>query len=86
MTAYAYYYKYSEHSQSSQGSLFKGSSLNFSAHGWWGREKNANAEKSVRQKFSFSFRPRKNTAEFPPHPLPRGRVRIPHPATIPPEK
>ena len=29
---------------------FKGSSLNFSAHGWWGKEKNLSAEKSVRPK------------------------------------
>jgi len=28
----------------------KGSSLNFSAHGWWGKEKNPSAEKSVRPK------------------------------------
>src|SRR3989344_4393195 len=28
----------------------KGSSLNFSAHGWWGKEKNLSAEKSVRPK------------------------------------
>ena len=28
----------------------KGSSLNFSAHGWWGKEKNLSAEKSVRRK------------------------------------
>ena len=27
-----------------------GSSLNFSAHGWWGKEKNLSAEKSVRPK------------------------------------
>jgi len=27
-----------------------GSSLNFSAHGWWGKEKNLSAEKSVRLK------------------------------------
>jgi len=27
-----------------------GSSLNFSAHGWWGKEKNPSAEKSVRPK------------------------------------
>ena len=27
-----------------------GSSLNFSAHGWWGKEKNLSAEKSVRSK------------------------------------
>ena len=39
----------------------KGSSLNFSAHGWWGKEKNNVAAKN-------SVRPRKNTAEFPPHP------------------
>jgi hypothetical protein len=29
---------------------FFGSSLNFSAHGWWGKEKNLSAEKSVRRK------------------------------------
>src|SRR3989344_6072345 len=34
----------------------KGSSLNFSAHGWWGKEKNNVAAKN-------SVRPRKNTAE-----------------------
>ena len=28
----------------------KGSSLNFSAHGWWGKEKNLSAEKPVRPK------------------------------------
>ena len=33
-----------------------GSSLTFSAHGWWGKEKNNNAAK-------ISVRPRKNTAE-----------------------
>src|SRR3990167_8275058 len=27
-----------------------GSSLNFSAHGWWGKEKNLSAQKSVRSK------------------------------------
>ena len=27
-----------------------GSSLNFSVHGWWGKEKNLSAEKSVRRK------------------------------------
>ena len=27
-----------------------GSSLNFSAHGWWGKEKNLSAKKSVRRK------------------------------------
>ena len=34
----------------------KGSSLNFSAHGWWGKEKKIAAAKN-------SVRPRKNTAE-----------------------
>jgi len=34
----------------------KGSSLNFSAHGWWGKEKNNAAAKNP-------VRPRKNTAE-----------------------
>ena len=35
--------------------ICKGSSLNFSAHGWWGKEKNVAAKISVR--------PRKNMAE-----------------------
>ena len=35
---------------------FKGSSLNFSAHGWWGKEKKIAAAKNP-------VRPRKNTAE-----------------------
>ena len=43
----------------------KGSSLTFPAHGWWGKEKNLSARKSVRQKFLFPSRPRKNTAKFP---------------------
>ena len=36
--------------------LHKGSSLNFSAHGWWGKEKELAAAKNP-------VRPRKNTAE-----------------------
>ena len=35
---------------------FEGSSLTFSAHGWWGKEKKIVAAKN-------SVRPRKNTAE-----------------------